>query len=97
MLSTDEEAAETKESHPATAATGRTAVSFDEEALAAKEKKHSKSRIIADVAVKKHHQQQDEILIFLTYTRLEKISKVAFLLVTQAFVTSVCCVKHTHL
>ena len=44
--------------------------------------------IIADVAVRKYHQQQDDTFIFFTRTILE--SAKLFLSVTHAFITSVC-------
>ena len=52
--------------------------------------------IIADVDVRKHHQQLDESLIFFAHT-LKEISKVVFLWEMHTFITSICCIKCMHL
>ena len=51
---------------------------------------------IAHVAVRKRHQQQDEIITFFTRTILES-GKLFFSASTHTFHTSVCGVKHVHL
>ena len=55
--------------------------------------------VIAVVAVTKRHQRLDELLIFLPDT-ICKISKVVYeksLSEMRTFITSICCMKQTHL
>ena len=55
-----------------------------------------KKLLIADVAVRKCHQRLDEILIVFTHT-IQENSKVVFLTVTHAFMTTVYCLKRMDL
>ena len=52
--------------------------------------------VIADVAGRKRHQRQVEIIIFFTRTVVDS-AKLFFLLEMHAFYASLCCLKRMHL